>query len=71
MINNEDNNNLINLLKINFSYPDPDDSDFQYQIYKKREYYINKVPYREKITDYQDIKSYRDKECGGEKFQLH
>ena len=70
-LNNDDNNNLVDMMKINFSYPDPDDSDFQYQIYKKREYYINKVPYRDEIKEYPDIKAYRDKECGGEKFQLH
>ena len=70
-LNNDDNNNLIDLIKVDFAYPDPDDPDFQYQIYKKREYYINKVPFREEIKDYQEIKAYRDKECGGEKFQLH
>jgi len=70
-LDNSNNNNLVDLMKINFSYPDPDESDFQYQIYKKREYYINKVPFRKEIKDYPDVKAYRDKECGGEKFQLH
>jgi len=69
-INNSDNNNLINLMKLNFNYPYPDEDDFQYQIYKKREYYFNKVPQRDIITDYKDIKMYRDRECGGETFNL-
>jgi len=66
----KNNTNLVDLMKINFSYPDSDDIDFQYKIYKKREYYYNKVPYREAANNYEDIKTYRDKECGGEKFQL-
>jgi hypothetical protein len=69
-INKNDIDNLIELMKINFSYPDPNDDDFQTQIYKKREYYYNKVPYREAINNYEDIKTYRDRECGGEKIQL-
>lgn len=70
MVSLDDNRNLINMMKINFSYPDAEDQDFQSHIYKKREYYYDKVPEREAIIDYQDIKTYRDRECGGEKFQL-
>ena len=70
MVSLDDNNNLVNMMKINFSYPDSEDQDFQYQIYKKREYYYDKVPETQAINDYQDIKTYRDRECGGEKFQL-
>lgn len=67
---NDEYDNLVNLMKLNYSYPDPDDKDFQSQIYKKREYYNNKLQSRSAIVDYQDVKSYRDKECGDEKFQL-
>lgn len=67
---NLDNSNLVNLMKLNYSYPDPNDNDFQSQIYKKREYYNNKLPNRDAIIDYQDVKQYRDKECGEDKFQL-
>lgn len=70
-INNDDNNNLLKIMKLNIAYPDVDDDDFQKKIYEKREYYYNKVPLRKAMTDYQDIKVYRDKECGGEKIQLH
>ena len=66
----EDNKYLVDMMKLKFSYPDPEDSDFQTQIYKKREYYYNKVAFRDKINNYHDIKTYRDRECGGEKFQL-
>jgi superfamily II DNA or RNA helicase len=69
-INNEDIKNLVDMMKINFSYPDPEDLDFQSKIYSKREYYYNKVPFRKAIDNYEDIKTYRDRECGGEKFQL-
>lgn len=69
-LNDKELSDLTEIIKINFSYPDPIDDDFQTQIYKKREYYYNKVPYREAISNYEDIKTYRDRECGGEKIQL-
>lgn len=69
-IKNNDINNILDLMKIDFSYPDPNDPNFQFQIYKKREYYYNKVPDHKVINNYEDIKMYRDRECGGEKIQL-
>lgn len=53
------------------TYPEYDDLDFQTNIFKKREYYIHKVPYREKLVNYQDIKRVRDQECGSQTKTLH
>lgn len=63
-----DNTVLINLMKMNYSYPETNDPHFQYKIYKKREFYINKIQSQKPIIEYQDIKTYRDKECGDKKF---
>jgi hypothetical protein len=54
------------LMKINYTYPDPTDPEFQYKIFKKREFYYNKIPYRSKLENYDEIKNYRDKICGGD-----
>jgi superfamily II DNA or RNA helicase len=52
------------LMNVEYNYPSPSDTDFQYKIYKKREFYYNKIPHREKILDnYDDIKEYRDNIC--------
>ena len=52
-------------IKRNFSYPDPEDEDFQSKIFKKREFYYHKVPRRDKLTDYEEIQKYRDAKCAG------
>ena len=46
-----------------FSYPNNDDKDFQRKIYKKREFYYYKVPYRDKLEKYEDIQEYRALQC--------
>jgi superfamily II DNA or RNA helicase len=48
-----------------FSYPEYDDTDFLYKIYKKREFYYYKVPRREifREEDYDKIKNYRNEIC--------
>lgn len=51
-------------MKINYSYPETNDPNFQLKIYKKREFYYYKVPPRPDINDYNDIKEYRDNICG-------
>jgi len=53
------------LMKINYAYPEQDDPNIQYKIYKKREFYNNKIETRPDIVDYEDIKEYRDEKCGG------
>lgn len=50
-------------------YPEIDDPNFQSKIYKKREFYFHKIPQRDKLTDYEDIKKYRDEACGSIDFK--
>ena len=58
------------LMKTNFSYPEPGDPDLQYKLYKKREFYYNKFPERPELKNYEDIKDYRDNICAKD-FSLH
>ncbi|MDX1702408.1 MAG: hypothetical protein R3250_17400, partial [Melioribacteraceae bacterium] len=53
-----------------YVFPDQEDDDFQSKIYRKREFYYHKLPDRDEMTDYKDIKEYRDKICG-RKFALY
>lgn len=46
-----------------FSYPDINDEDLVSKIYKKREFYYNKVPKRDKMKTYDDVKKYRSLNC--------
>ena len=57
------------LIKKEYSYPNPKEEDFQNKIYKKREYYYHKIPSRDILKNYDEIKEYRDKICSGD-FQL-
>jgi hypothetical protein len=61
------------LMKKNYSHPEPSDPNIQYKLFKKREYYYNKIPQRPKITpdtEYSVIKEYRDNTCA-RPFTLH
>lgn len=61
------------LMKKNYSHPEPSDPNIQYKLYKKREYYYNRIPRRPNITadtDYSIIKDYRDNTCA-RPFTLH
>jgi len=60
-------------MKKNYSHPEPSDPNIQYKLYKKREYYYNKIPTRPLINDdtkYATIKEYRDNTCA-RSFTLH
>lgn len=57
-------------MNINHTYPSPADSDFQRKIYQKREFYYHKIPRRDKLIEYADIKEYRDNICARD-FTLH
>ena len=70
------------LMNINYSYPDQNDEDIQYKLYKKRELYGNKSKPRPTIKikkdkddniivdDYNTIREYREENCARE-FRLH
>jgi len=68
---NDDNNNNIDILDINYEYPDINDETFMSNIYKKREYYFHKIPKRININEYDNIKEYRKDICSAKKFKLH
>ena len=57
------NKELEKLMKINFSYPNQSDKDIQKDIYKKREFYGYKIKHRPDITNYEELKNYRDGVC--------
>lgn len=61
---------LTKLIKTDYVFPDQEDEDFQSKIYRKREFYYHKLPNRDEMTDYKDIKEYRDNICG-RKFALY
>jgi hypothetical protein len=46
-----------------FSYPEPEDSELLTKIFKKREFYYNRVPQRDKMDTYEDIQKYRAANC--------
>ncbi len=49
-----------------YTYPTTDDVNFQSKIFKKREFHYHKIPKREKLENYEDIKKYRDDICKGD-----
>jgi len=61
---------IVENMKINYSYPDSSDPDLQYKLYKKREFYYHATKKRPDINDYNDIKEYRDNICE-RNFTLH
>jgi intein/homing endonuclease/DNA polymerase III delta prime subunit len=71
--NEEIQDETMERMKKNYSYPDPSDPHIQYKLYKKREFYYNKITERPDInkdTPYSVIKDYRDNTCG-RAFSLH
>lgn len=63
-------NDLIKLMEKEHTYPSPEESDFQHDIYIKREFYSNRIPLRPALEKYEDIKEYRDNICARH-FTLH
>ncbi len=59
----KDKDNLDENLKEDYGYPELDDQDIQYKIYKKREFYYHKSPERPLLKNYDEIKEYRDGIC--------
>ena len=55
---------------IRIYYPEEEEIKLQELLYKKRELYKNKVPELQNITEYEDIKVYRENRCGNTVQQL-
>jgi hypothetical protein len=56
---------LIKLMKIDHTYPETTDPNFQEKIFKKREFYYHRIPERENLDTYAKIKAYREASCKG------
>jgi hypothetical protein len=54
------------IMTVNYTYPNVEDEDLQYKIYKKREFYYHKIPERPNIKNYDEMKEYRDNICAGD-----
>lgn len=61
---------LLELMKLDNTYPSQDDPEFQKKIYKKREFYYHKQPKRKEVQNYNEFKEERAKICG-RKFALY
>ena len=46
-----------------FIYGEPEDSDLPLRIYKKREFYYNRVPWRPSMKTYDQVQKYRESVC--------
>ena len=57
---------LKKLMKIDFTYPEPTDDQFQEKIFKKREFYYHKIDERPEVKTYNDLKTYRESACRGQ-----
>ena len=55
-----------------YSYPDVEDDNIQKKIFKKREFFINKIPKRDILKTDKEIKNYREENCniGSSEFKL-
>lgn len=69
--NNNNDNQINNMMKKEYSYPDQDVEDIQYKVYKKKEFYNNRVTERRTYKDYKDIKEHRDELCDPANFKPH
>lgn len=57
--------NIEDIIQREYSYPEQNDENIQHKIYKKKEFYNNRVRERETFDNYDEIKEHRDKICGG------
>jgi superfamily II DNA or RNA helicase len=53
------------------TYPSPSDKNFQYDIYRKRDFSLHASSVRKKMNTYEEIKEYRDNICVRTGFKLN
>lgn len=61
---------LIKLMKTEYTYPATNDKNLQEKIYKKREFYYHKIPERPDIKTYEELKNLRETICRPGKFEF-
>jgi len=66
----EEIDNLKKLFDEEYTYPETTDDNFQEKIYKKREFYYNKMHERPHMETYEDIRKYRTSICTPTTFSL-
>jgi len=49
-----------------YGYPETDDEDIQYKLFKKREFYYHKIPDRPIMNNYGELEKYRKETCHGQ-----
>lgn len=59
----KDEKDIKKIMIADFSYPNQEDVHLQYKLFKKREFYRNKMPERHVPTDYPSIVEYRENVC--------
>ena len=67
---NDNKTNLNKLMMEDRIFPSPGQDDFQYLIYKKRDFSIHAIPERKPMKTYEEIKEYRDSICAKTEFRL-
>jgi hypothetical protein len=68
---NRNNKNNYDIMKKEYSYPEQDDENIQYKVYRKKEFYNNRVTEKRSYNDYKDIKEHRDELCDPANFKPH
>lgn len=61
---------LKKLMQTRYTYPEPENKNFQEKIYNKREFYYHRIPDRPKLDNYETIRDYREKICNPSSFGL-
>ncbi len=57
---------LKELMRIDYTYPELNDDNFQEKIFKKREFYYHRIQQRQNMESYNDVKAYREAACKGQ-----
>jgi Type III restriction enzyme, res subunit len=59
-IKNLNKDSINDLMKTDYSYPEQTSKNLQYDMYKKKEFYNNRIHERAEFKTYEEIKNYRD-----------
>jgi superfamily II DNA or RNA helicase len=63
-------NKIMDLMNKEYNFPIAEDENLQYKLYKKREFYYNKVPKKNTLNNLSEINKYRNEKCNMHNFSL-